>query len=109
MQTTKTQLVRDQSSAPIQVGGYIQTVDGDGNVSPFTLSAGINPIQIPLGGMEFIVEPVTNDLQISEDPFMNSYDVVSKGTKEAIPCSRMKFVYIQGNASDVITFRFTIV
>lgn len=99
-------LVTDQNSKPVQIGSDFITVSSTFE-SPESLTGSIQAIPVPTGAVEFIVNPITNNLKVSEDSTMSHYDVVVKDTKEAIPCARMTSIYIQGTAADVINFRFT--
>lgn len=100
-------LIRDQNNIPVQIGSSFTTIDADTKASPFTLSGGIDTIAVPEGAVEFIVNPTSANLFISSFSDLSSYDVVINGSKESVPCSRMKNIYVQG--SGVINFRFTIV
>lgn len=103
-------LPRDASSAPIQTGNSFVCVDANSVPlsSPLTLSAGVNTITVPETAIEFIVNPISADLQVSNESTMTSYDVVKNTTKESIPCAGSDFIYIQGSVGNVVNFRFTV-
>lgn len=104
-----TSLIKDQNGISVQIGNSFLTVDGDSNGSPFSATGGVDTLVVPEGAVEFIVYPITNDLAVSEDSMLSTYDSVQKGSKESFPCAMMENIYIQGSASDVVYFRFTIV
>ena len=98
----------DENREKIQIGSTFLTVDATPQVSPLTLPGGGQAIiQVPAGAAEFVVYPVTNDLQVSEDPAMASIDLTPKGANEAYPCATMSTIYLQGTADDLVYFRFT--
>lgn len=101
----------DGSQKPIQIGNSIKTVDASGTpkTSPFTLTGGVDSFTIPAGCVEFIVNPVTHDMKISELSTMARYDTVAQSSKESIPCAKAVTIYVQGTASDVLNFRFTLI
>lgn len=104
-------LMRDGSTTPIQIGSTIATKDNSGTPknSPFTLTGGIDIIVPPLNAVEFIVNPLTTSLQISEDSTMTTYDVIATSTKESVPCAKMTAIYIRGTNGNVVNFRFTLI
>lgn len=103
-------LVRDDNRVAVQVGSGIATISAGQTPksSPFTLTGGIDVIEIPPRGVEFIVAPSV-DLDVSEDPTITHYDTVVATSKEAIPCGQMNKFYIKGAMGGTVKFRFTIV
>ena len=98
------QLVRDENRQPVQIGSSFETTS-----SPFTLTGGIDTIPVPDNGVEFIVNPQTHDIFVSEKSDLTTYDIIAASTKESIPCARMDNIYIQGTGGDTVNFRFTLV
>jgi hypothetical protein len=109
--TSQNQLVRDASTAAIQIGSSFQTSDGTVSPqgSPLAYTTGMITVVPPVGAVEFIVNPST-DLRVSENSSMSTYDIVKAGTKESIPCAKMSAIYLIKDASNgTMNFRFTII
>jgi hypothetical protein len=104
-------MFKDGSSNSVQIGSSFKTSDATASplTSPATLTGSVQTITIPDNAVEFIVNPTTNSLKVSELSNLTYYDVVAKGTKESIPCAKMQYIYIQGTASDTLNFRFTLI
>lgn len=105
------ELKRDQNQVPVQIGTSFATVDSSDTpkASPLSFSSSIIEIVIPDRAVEFIINPSEN-MRISEDPTMTSYDVIAADTKEAIECSIMQKVYIVRDSVDgTLNFRFNLV
>lgn len=102
-------MIKDQNGNSVQIGSSILTNDASGTqkTSPFSMSGGIDSFVVPANAVEFIVNPTTNDMKVSEKSSLSQYDTVGKGTKESIPCARMTTIYVEGSASDNLNFRFT--
>ena len=102
-------LIHDQSGQAVQIGNSFQTSDGSTWTSPMSLTGGIDTLVVPQGAVECILFPASNDLNVSELSSLASYDSIVKGSKEEVPCAMTENIYLQGTASDVVYFRFTIV
>lgn len=105
------QLKRDQNQVAVQIGTSFQTIDSSDTPkeSPVAFSSTIIAITVPDRAVEFIVNP-TQDMRISEDPTMASYDVIAKDTKEAIECAVMQTIYIvRDSANGSLNFRFNLI
>lgn len=105
---TQENLPRDASSAAIQEANTFVVSDASGTpkTSPMTLSGSVQTLVRPANAAELVLYPVTNDLKVSSDSSMATYDLVTKSNKEPFPCANMANIYIQGTASDLVYFRF---
>lgn len=101
-------LAIDENQKPVQIGsGFLTTFGGGG--SPITLTGSVDAIGIPTNAVELILNPTSNNLKISENISLTTYDVIAKNTKESVPCARMDFIYVQGTMGDTVNLRYTIV
>lgn len=109
-QNITSSLVRGADSDTIQIGSGFQTQDGAAVpvTSPLTLTGSTQTLAVPQNAVELILNPATVSMNVSEVSSMATYDVIASGTKEAVPCARMPFVYVNG-ASGVLNFRFTLI
>jgi hypothetical protein len=75
-------------------------------VSPLLYSSSVITIAVPDDAVQLVLSPST-DLRVSEDPSIAHYDVVTAGSKEALPVVLMQTVYIQRDTVDgTLFFRF---
>lgn len=104
-------LIRDDNNEAVQIGSTFVTQDATDTPqdSPLAFSTTVIEIKVPERAVEFIVNP-DQDLRISEDSAMSTYDVIASGTKEAVSCGRMESIYIVRDSADgTANFRFTLI
>lgn len=101
-------LIKDDNGNAVQIGSSFVTTNGTLS-SPLTLAAGIVEIEVPVDAVEFIVNPDTSSLDVSESSTMTTYDIIAGDSKEAIPCARMEKLYIRGSEGQKVNFRFTVI
>ena len=101
----------DTNRKEIQIAASFYPRDGSDNVSPLMLgSTSPYTITVPPGAAQFVVFPITNNLDVSDrDSFApgSGFDLVVKGAKETYECAGMSEIFIKGNKDDVVYFRFS--
>lgn len=92
------------------LGNFMQTQDATGTpvTSPVTVNT-TKTIAVPTNAAQFIVSPVTNPVQVSEDSTQTAYFAVPAGQTITFDCANMTNIYLKTSGSTVVSFYFNCV